>query len=162
MPAPGITVVIRTLDSADTLGRVLSRLDLTPDDELVVVDSGSRDGTVAMAEAAGARTIRMRREEFTYGGALNRGFETATRPWVLSLSSHCVPVHGDLLARFRKAAGRFPADVTAAVGPIVGEFPSPLPDGVTFYRQGEMRKGFGFGAGNPNCLYRREIGRAHV
>lgn len=155
MQSPGISVVIRTLDSAATLGKVLARLDLTPADELVVVDSGSRDGTVSMAEGFGARVVKMRREEFTYGGALNRGFEVATRPWVLSLSSHCVPVNGDLLGRFRRAASRFDARVTAAVGPIVGEFPSPLPDGVTLYHPGELAKGFGFGAGNPNCLYRR-------
>ncbi len=155
MPAPGISVVIRTLDSASTLGKVLARLDLTPDDELVIVDSGSSDGTLAMAASAGARIVRMRREEFTYGGALNLGFETASRPWVLSLSSHCVPVRGDLLVRFRKAAMRFGPEVAAAVGPIVGEFPSPLPDGVTLYHPGELAKGFGFGAGNPNCLYRR-------
>lgn len=155
MESPGISVVIRTLNSAATLGKVLARLDLTEADELVVVDSGSSDGTVLIAESAGARVVRMRREEFTYGGALNRGFGVATRPWVLSLSSHCVPVHGDLLARFRRAAGFLDASVTAMVGPIVGEFPSPLPDGVTLYRAGELSRGFGFGAGNPNCLYRR-------
>lgn len=155
MEPPGISVVIRTQNSAVTLRKVLARLDLGPSDEIVVVDSGSTDDTVAVAEAAHARVVRIPKERFTYGGALNVGFGAATRPWVLSLSSHCVPVHGDLLARFRKAVGWLDDRVTAVVGTIEGEFPSPLPDGVTLYHRGEMTRGFGFGAGNPNCLYRR-------
>ena len=155
MEPPGISVVIRTHNSSATLPKVLARLDLAPADELVVVDSGSTDDTVAVAEAAHARVVRIPRERFNYGVALNLGFGVATRPWVLSLSSHCVPVHGDLLARFRKAVGWLDEHVTAAVGTIEGEFPSPLPDGVTLYHRGEMTRGFGFGAGNPNCLYRR-------
>lgn len=155
MDSPGISVLIRTLNAEATLPRVLAQLDLTAADELVVVDSGSTDRTIAIVETAGAKVIRIPKAEFTYGGALNLGFQNATRPWVLSLSSHCIPVGPDLLGRYRKALARIGPDVTALVGPITGEFPSPIPDGVTLYRHGELKRGFGFGAGNPNCLYSR-------
>lgn len=57
--------------------------------QLVVVDSGSTDDTIATAEAAGAVVVRVARGEFSYGGALNRGAEAATGDIHVALSSHC-------------------------------------------------------------------------
>jgi hypothetical protein len=45
--------------------------------------------------------------------------------------------------------------VTAAVGPILGEFDAALSGGITYFQGDDLRRGFGFGAGNPNSLYRR-------
>src|SRR5205823_1182592 len=53
-----ISVVIPALDAADELPGALAALagsELV--DEIVVSDGGSRDGTVAIAEAAGARVV---------------------------------------------------------------------------------------------------------
>jgi glycosyltransferase involved in cell wall biosynthesis len=54
-------------------------------DEIVIVDSESTDGTVAAAEAAGARVARSRFDGF--GPAKQRALEMATGPWVLSLDA---------------------------------------------------------------------------
>lgn len=66
MSAPRFSAVLPTLDEAERLGRTLdaARRALGDAAELIVVDAGSSDATVAIAEAAGARVLR---------GAPNRG-----------------------------------------------------------------------------------------
>lgn len=153
-PTP-ISIVIRTLDAAETLGEVLAALGCAATDQLIVVDSGSTDGTVELAKGHGAEIVPIRREDFTYGRALNRGFAAARHEWILSLSAHTVPADPGFLDAYRRAVGRFPASVTAAVGPILGEFDAALSGGITYFEGDDLRRGFGFGAGNPNSLYRR-------
>ena len=60
MPRPLLlSVVIPTLDEEATLGGILSDLDsLTAPREVIVADGGSADGTVDVADAAGATVLR--------------------------------------------------------------------------------------------------------
>ena len=54
-----VSVVLPALNEAATVGRIVSRiLPLPVVDEVVVMDSGSTDDTVAVAAAAGARVVR--------------------------------------------------------------------------------------------------------
>ena len=46
---PAISILIRTFNSAGTLPSVLDRLELQPEDEIIIVDSGSTDATLAIA-----------------------------------------------------------------------------------------------------------------
>ena len=77
MESEPLSRVIRTLNGADTLGAVLTGLRLGEGDQLIVVDSGSRDGTVALARSHGAELVPIRKEDFSYGRALNRGLAAA-------------------------------------------------------------------------------------
>jgi len=54
-------------------------------DEVLVLDSGSSDGTAAIAEAAGARVVVT--DWPGYGPQVARGFAMATADWVLSLDA---------------------------------------------------------------------------
>ena len=71
-----ISVLIRTFNSAKTLDTVIQRLGLSVQDELIVVDSGSGDATLAVAQQHGARVLSLR-GPFNYSKALNVGFEAA-------------------------------------------------------------------------------------
>lgn len=157
MSSAPLSLVIRTLNAADTLGAVLTGLRLGEGDQLIVVDSGSSDGTVALARSHGAELVPIRKEDFSYGRALNRGFAAARHEWVLSLSAHTIPADAGFLDSYRKAIGRFPDSVSAAVGPILGEFDAALSGGITYFEGDDLGRGFGFGAGNPNSLYRRKV-----
>jgi glycosyltransferase involved in cell wall biosynthesis len=63
--------------------------------EIILVDSGSTDGTVSIAESFGARIVRIPSAEFTFGRSLNFGFQTATREFVVIASAHVYPVYPD-------------------------------------------------------------------
>jgi glycosyltransferase involved in cell wall biosynthesis len=110
-----ISVLIRTRDSAKTLERVILGLGLAAEDELVVVDSGSQDATLAIAEKHGARIVPAP-GPFNYSRSLNLGFAAARNPWVLVISSHAIPTVPNLLAIHRQAIRQFPEDVVVGYG----------------------------------------------
>lgn len=83
-----LNVVIPALDAAASLPRTLAALDGA---EIVVVDGGSRDATVAIAQAHGARVIsapRGRGEQLAAGVAATRG------EWLLLLHADTVLAPG--------------------------------------------------------------------
>lgn len=87
---PRASVIIRTKDSARTLGRVLSLLRAqTVPAEIIVVDSGSIDETLAMAHERADRVIEI--DHFSFGYALNVGAAAARAPIHFALSSHSFP-----------------------------------------------------------------------
>lgn len=79
-----ISIAIVCKDSAATIGRTLESVRPWAD-EIVAVDSGSRDGTIAMLEAAGARVIAS--EWLGHIRTKQKALEACTRPWVLCLDS---------------------------------------------------------------------------
>jgi rhamnosyltransferase len=94
MTAPVVSVVVRAKDEGASIGRtlrLLSEQTLADRSETIVVDSGSRDDTVAIARAAGARIVEIPAGSFTYGGALNTGASVARGEVVVALSAHAFP-----------------------------------------------------------------------
>jgi glycosyltransferase involved in cell wall biosynthesis len=89
-----VSVVIRAKDEAASIGRTLELLrGQTIDSEIIVVDSGSSDGTGAIAREHGAQVISIPAASFTFGGSLNTGTEATTAPIVVALSAHAFPGH---------------------------------------------------------------------
>lgn len=75
-----LSVVIPTLNAEATLARTLESV--AGADEVVVVDGGSWDGTVTMAERMGARVVAAPRGR---GGQLAAGVAVARGEWLLLL-----------------------------------------------------------------------------
>jgi rhamnosyltransferase len=91
-PPPRASVIVRTKDSARTLGRTLSLLRAqTIAVEIVIVDSGSRDATLEIAHGEADQTIEIPAASFTFGHALNVGAAAARAPVHFALSSHTAP-----------------------------------------------------------------------
>ena len=82
MRAP-ITVVIPTRNEAGQIGSCIRHLDWT--DDIVVVDGGSSDDTVALARAAGARVIND--GPHGIGEQRNSGIAAARYQWVFALDA---------------------------------------------------------------------------
>ena len=90
MTAPTISIVIRTLNEADHLPTLLDSIEeqSTPPDEVVLVDSGSTDKTVAIAESRGLKVVHIPPGDFTFGRALNWGCEAAKGELLVFVSAH--------------------------------------------------------------------------
>lgn len=90
-----VSLVIRTLNEARYLPELLAGVAaqrLTGFEvEIVVVDSGSADGTLEIAERAGCVVTHIRRQEFSFGRSLNIGCATASGDILVLVSGHCVP-----------------------------------------------------------------------
>jgi rhamnosyltransferase len=89
-------VIVRAKDEAPTIERTLNALRAqSVEPEIVVVDSGSRDGTREIAASLADAVIDIEPGRFTYGRALNVGAAAAGAPFHFALSAHCVPPNGD-------------------------------------------------------------------
>jgi rhamnosyltransferase len=89
--APGVSFVIRARDEEPSIGRCIDLVraqDAATSVELIVVDSGSRDRTAAIARERQARVIEIAAESFTFGGALNTGCDAAQGELIVALSAH--------------------------------------------------------------------------
>ena len=93
-------MIIRAYNEEQHLGRLLEgiRHQTLKDVELILVDSGSTDSTVEIAESYGARIVRIPSEEFTFGRSLNFGVHEATYEHIIIASAHVYPVYPDWLA----------------------------------------------------------------
>jgi glycosyltransferase involved in cell wall biosynthesis len=78
-----LSAVIITLDAASQLPACLDSLAFC--DEIVVVDSGSRDGTVEFARSRGARVIHQ--DWLGYGAQKQFAVERAAHDWVLCIDA---------------------------------------------------------------------------
>jgi dolichol-phosphate mannosyltransferase len=90
MTAPDMSVVIPALNEAENLRSLLPALHGVIDElglsaEIILVDGGSRDDTVAVAHALGARPLRQ--DQPGFAGALLTGFAAAAAPWVLTMDA---------------------------------------------------------------------------
>jgi glycosyltransferase involved in cell wall biosynthesis len=78
-----LSVVIPTLDEEARIADAVASLAWA--DDVIVIDGGSRDRTVALAEQAGARVLVVRDQ--TIAGQRNAGIAAARHPWVLALDA---------------------------------------------------------------------------
>jgi len=91
---PRISIIIRALNEAKFLPECLSMISSQKyegDVEIVLVDSGSTDATLIIAENYSAKVVHIRKEEFTFGKSLNLGCEHSTGEILVLLSAHCIP-----------------------------------------------------------------------
>ncbi len=90
---------MRAYNEERHLGRLLDGISqqTVKDVELILVDSGSTDATVAVAKEAGARILHVPAAEFSFGRSLNLGIEAAGREHVVIASAHVYPLYPDWL-----------------------------------------------------------------
>jgi threonine dehydrogenase-like Zn-dependent dehydrogenase len=92
-PFPETTVLIRAFNEERWLPEVFAALSRQryKDFEVLLVDSGSVDRTREIAASNGARILRLRTEDFTFGHSLNVGIRETASPYIAILSAHAIP-----------------------------------------------------------------------
>jgi glycosyltransferase involved in cell wall biosynthesis len=119
-----VSVAIPVRDGAPHLPALFDALhaqQVEADVEIVVVDSGSTDGSAVLCERAGARVERIAPGEFSHGGTRNQLMEMATGARVAFLTQDAVPAHEGWLATLM--SGFSTEDVGLVCGPYL-----PRPD----------------------------------
>lgn len=103
------SIVVRAYNEEAHIGRLMEgiRAQKVQPLEVILVDSGSTDSTVTIAQHYGARVVRIAKEDFTFGRALNIGCDAARGDILVFVSAHVYPTHDtwleDMLAPFEDA-----------------------------------------------------------
>lgn len=164
-----IGVVIRTLNESQLIERCLETLQQQRggfDLDILVVDSGSTDSTVELAEARGARIVNLPPGAFDYSKALNVGLEQVNGDLVVILSAHTIPVDDRWLERMtapfedQRVAGVSSRQVPWPDAPWqeVHRLAHQFPDSGRAYSRGSEQE---IVFSNSASLVRRSVWREH-
>lgn len=152
-PPPRVSAIVPTLNGAATLPALLASLGREQAAgrgliEIVAIDSGSRDATVELLRAAGARVLDLGGAPFGHASARNRAAAAAEGEVLLFLTQDVEPA-GDawlppLLAAFED-------------GVVAGAFGRQVPRGASPEEEFLARVNY---AGRPRRLTRADAGAA--
>ena len=129
-PTTGVSIIVPTLDEARRLTPLIEGVlaQGAPVSEIIFVDSGSRDGTRDLLEAAARRDRRVRVETdpplpdgwVGKAWALQHGAGVARGPWLLGLDADTAPRAG-LAAAVVEAAERYGYDAVSFAPRFAGQ-----------------------------------------
>jgi rhamnosyltransferase len=96
------SVIILTKNAGDNLGRLLDRISSQKCErgfEVLVIDSGSTDSTLAVAQRFPARVFRIKPEEFHHGRTRNMGAELAQGEVLVYITQDALPLDNSWLQK---------------------------------------------------------------
>jgi rhamnosyltransferase len=159
VPLPSASVIVRAHDSRADLEELLPALRRqTVAAELLVVDSGSRDGSLEVAAGLSDRVLRLQPGTYSPGLSLNVGAESATGEVMFAFSSHCRPPLEDWIERSLAHYAR--ADVVATNGSPRG--PDRCLFAAVFYQDAaHARANPHWGFSNHASSWRASVWREH-
>lgn len=101
MSKPETSILVRAFNEATHLPGLLEAIAEQEyrDFEVVLVDSGSFDGTPEIAREHGARVFHIESRDFTFGYSLNVGVRASAGRYIAIVSAHTKPVDSAWLGR---------------------------------------------------------------
>ncbi|UMU17248.1 glycosyltransferase [Lactococcus lactis subsp. lactis] len=119
-----ISVIIRTYNEVKHIGEVLKSLTEQTylNHEIIIVDSGSVDGTLDIIERYPVKLVSINKEDFNYSYASNVGVQNSSGDIVCFLSGHSVPVYKNYLEKINEIFQE--TEIGACYGEVIA-----LPDG---------------------------------
>jgi glycosyltransferase involved in cell wall biosynthesis len=156
------SVIIRTFNEAKHLPSLLHNIEkqtlAKKDVEVIIVDSGSTDDTLSIAEGNSARIVHIRKDEFSFGRSLNIGCAAARGENLVFVSGHCIPVADDWLGLLVKPL---------AIEPIAYTYGRQIGDRTSRFSECQLFKKYfpsnskipqtGFFCNNANAALRRDV-----
>jgi glycosyltransferase involved in cell wall biosynthesis len=160
------SIVIRTYNEERHLPDLLQAIDSQTTKglprETIIVDSGSTDGTLSIAQKHACKILHIEKHIFTFGRSLNYGCESAQGDYLVFVSGHCVPKNDDWLLNL--------------VSPLQGAdcayvYGRQLGSGQSRFSECQLYKKFfpeeshipqdGFFCNNANAALLKDVWRAH-
>lgn len=93
------SVVIRCYNEKKHIGKLLHGImQQTVNAEIIIVDSGSTDGTLDEVSNYPVQIVSIRPEDFSFGRSLNLGCRAAKHDFIVIASAHVYPLYKDWLA----------------------------------------------------------------
>ena len=91
--APQVSIIIRSFNEERHLGALLESIQKQDfqNFEMILVDSGSVDGTLDIAKKFPIQIEHIKSEDFTFGRSLNQGIAAARGEIVVMVSAHVLP-----------------------------------------------------------------------
>ncbi|MCK5481695.1 MAG: glycosyltransferase [Gammaproteobacteria bacterium] len=90
-----VSIIIRTYNEERHLSELLAAIrgqeGVWGDVEIIIVDSGSTDRTLPVAESFNCRITHISKKDFTFGRSLNQGCLLSRGEILVFISGHCVP-----------------------------------------------------------------------
>jgi rhamnosyltransferase len=159
LPIASASLIVRTFNEGRYLDRALSAARESGPllKEIVVVDSGSTDNTLAIAQWHGAKIFLIEKAEFSFGRSLNLGCVGAKGEVTVFLSGHCIPIGSDWLENLLKPFAD--ARVAAVYGRQIGGEGTKYSEARVFekyYPMDQPSQGEAF-CNNANAAVRRAI-----
>ncbi|HNR02808.1 MAG TPA: glycosyltransferase family A protein [Anaerolineaceae bacterium] len=101
MTSPICSIIIRAYNEEKHVKRLLQGIQEqdVSDVQIILVDSGSTDGTRAAASAYPVEIVEIDPRDFTFGRSLNLGISAARAPFIVIASAHVYPVYPDWLTK---------------------------------------------------------------
>lgn len=99
--SPVCSIVIRAFNEEAHISKLLDgiRHQTIDDVQVILVDSGSSDRTVEIANRYRVQVVSIQPQDFTFGRSLNLGISHAKADFVVFASAHVYPVYPDWLER---------------------------------------------------------------
>ena len=167
--SPLVSNIIRTLNEGKYLEPLLTeirRQDYSPY-EIVVVDSGSFDSTLSIAEKYADKIIKIKQEDFTFGYAINHGIKNSSGELICILSAHTRPTGNNWMSSMVSgfSAENPGCEIAMVYGRQVGLDVSNYSEKKDFSRQFglvfiEQRKPNYF-CNNANSMIRKDLWEKH-
>ena len=100
--SPETSIIIRTLNESRWLNELLLGIKTQKNCgkiEVIIVNSGSIDRTIEIAQNNNARILKIDKSEFSFGRSLNVGCSSARGQYLVFISGHCIPYDRQWLNR---------------------------------------------------------------
>lgn len=166
---PKVSIVIRTLNEAVHIGALLVSIkdQSYGNYEIILVDSGSFDGTVDRAKRYCDQIVKINQEDFTFGFAINYGIKHARGELICIVSAHTKPLNSDWLSELVNGfdSNGIEGKIAMTYGKQLGVDTSNFSEKQDFFRryQDEERTQFNpnYFCNNANAIIRKDLWIKH-
>lgn len=152
------SIIIRTFNEENHLPRLLDALSKQTyrDFEVILVDSGSTDQTLTIAQGCCQEVIQIQSRDFTFGYSLNIGCAKGKGKYIVLISAHALPVDNQWLANL--LAPFHDEKVGMVYGKQIGAEESKFSERRDFQK---LFSGSSKCVNNANSAFRKELWREY-